>query len=141
MTTLNVIDRHPAGNTRLGTLVHAIKFDPVMCSVQAPIFRQRISASANLTFNNSASYTSRAYLTMADDSDSSSLSSAPEEEVQKLAPIFIKAKKATKAAAPPPKASPQRPRRPPSPPHEDVLADKQDIAVSRLLLLHENARD
>ncbi|KAM3417264.1 hypothetical protein BST61_g5521 [Cercospora zeina] len=63
------------------------------------------------------------------DSDSdSSLSEAPEEEVKKLAPIFLKAKKATKLAAPPPKASPPRPKREPSPPHEEVLADNPDIA-------------
>lgn len=64
-----------------------------------------------------------------DDSDSSSLSSvAPDEEVQKLAPIFIKAKKATKAVAPPPK-TPPRPKRAPSPPHDEVFADNPDIAV------------
>ena len=63
------------------------------------------------------------------DSDSSGLSSAPEEEVKKLAPIFQKAKKATKKAAPPPKASPPRPKRAPSPPHEDTFADNPDIAV------------
>ncbi|KAF2208515.1 hypothetical protein CERZMDRAFT_114500 [Cercospora zeae-maydis SCOH1-5] len=63
------------------------------------------------------------------DSDSdSSLSEAPEEEVKKLAPIFLMAKKATKLAAPPPKASPPRPKREPSPPHEEVLADNPDIA-------------
>ncbi|CZT21710.1 uncharacterized protein RCC_07575 [Ramularia collo-cygni] len=63
------------------------------------------------------------------DSDSS-LSEAPEEEVKKLAPIFMKAKKATKLAAPPPVVSPPRPKRAPSPPHEEVLADNPDIAVS-----------
>ncbi|QIW98534.1 hypothetical protein AMS68_004052 [Peltaster fructicola] len=63
-----------------------------------------------------------------DDSDSSSLSSvAPDEEVQKLAPIFLKAKKATKLIAPPPK-TPPRPKRAPSPPHEDVFADNPDVA-------------
>lgn len=69
---------------------------------------------------------------MADiDNDSdSSLSEAPEEEVKKLAPIFMKAKKATKLVAPPPVVSPPRPKRPPSPPHEEVLADNPDIAVS-----------
>ncbi|SMY26988.1 unnamed protein product [Zymoseptoria tritici ST99CH_1A5] len=61
------------------------------------------------------------------DSDSS-LSEAPEEEVKKLAPIFMKAKKATKLVAPPPVVSPPRPKRPPSPPHEEVLADNPDIA-------------
>ncbi|USW51334.1 Putative WHIM1 domain-containing protein [Septoria linicola] len=67
--------------------------------------------------------------TPAMDADSdSSLSEAPEEEVKKLAPIFLKAKKATKLAAPPPKASPPRPKREPSPPHEEVLADNPDIA-------------
>ncbi|KAF2718673.1 hypothetical protein K431DRAFT_274252 [Polychaeton citri CBS 116435] len=65
---------------------------------------------------------------LADDSDSSSLSSAPEDEVKKLAPIFLKAKKATKLAAPPPDVSPPRPKRAPSPPHELVLADNPDIA-------------
>ncbi|KAF2160685.1 hypothetical protein M409DRAFT_70228 [Zasmidium cellare ATCC 36951] len=64
---------------------------------------------------------------MESDSDSS-LSSAPEEEVQKLAPIFVKAKKATKLVAPPPVVSPPRPKRAPSPPHEEVLADNPDIA-------------
>lgn len=73
------------------------------------------------------------------DSDSS-LSEAPEEEVKKLAPIFMKAKKATKLAAPPPVLSPPRPKREPSPPHEEVLADNPDIAVSRLPFEHVNAR-
>lgn len=68
--------------------------------------------------------------TTAMDSDSdSSLSEVPEETVKQLAPIFQKAKKATKQAAPPPKASPPRPKRAPSPPHEEVLADNPDIAV------------
>ncbi|TKA78597.1 hypothetical protein B0A55_03887 [Friedmanniomyces simplex] len=63
------------------------------------------------------------------DSDSSGLSSvAPEEEVQKLAPIFVKAKKATKLKYPPPAVSPPRPKRPPSPPHEDSFPDNPDIA-------------
>lgn len=66
---------------------------------------------------------------MADDSDSSSLSSAPDEEVKKLAPIFFKAKAAKSHYIP--KVSPPRPKRPPSPPHEEVLADNPDIAVSR----------
>ncbi|KAK5121908.1 hypothetical protein LTR85_004480 [Meristemomyces frigidus] len=66
---------------------------------------------------------------MADNSDSSSvLSEAPEEEVQKLAPIFTKAKKATKQRYPPPVVSPPRPKRPPSPPHDEVFADNPDIA-------------
>lgn len=66
-----------------------------------------------------------------DDSDTSSLSSvAPDEEVQKLAPIFLKAKRATKKVAPPPVASPPRPKREPSPPHEDAFADNPDVAVS-----------
>ncbi|CAK3836616.1 Hypothetical predicted protein [Lecanosticta acicola] len=63
-----------------------------------------------------------------DNDSDSELSEAPEEEVQKLAPIFVRAKKATKAAAPPPAASPPRPKRAPSPPHEEVLADMPDIA-------------
>ncbi|KAK6428195.1 hypothetical protein LTR95_015664 [Oleoguttula sp. CCFEE 5521] len=63
------------------------------------------------------------------DSESSGLSSAPEEEVKKLAPIFAKAKKATKLVAPPPKpVSPARPKRAPSPPHEDTIADSHVIA-------------
>ena len=66
---------------------------------------------------------------MADDSDSSGLSEHSEKEFQ-YAPIFMKAKKATKLAAPPPVVSPPRPKRPPSPPHEEVLADNPDIAVS-----------
>ena len=66
------------------------------------------------------------------DSDSSGLSSADEQQIKKLAPIFQKAKKATKLVAPPPKASPPRPKRPPSPPHEITLADNEDIAVSRI---------
>ena len=64
------------------------------------------------------------------DSASSGLSSvAPEEEMQKLAPIFVKAKKATKLKFPPPAVSPPRPKRPPSPPHEDAFTDNPDIAV------------
>jgi len=74
------------------------------------------------------------------DSDSSGLSSAPEEEVKKLAPIFQRAKKATRKAAPPPKASPPRPKREPSPPHEETLADNPDIAVSRIPDRREMAR-
>lgn len=66
---------------------------------------------------------------MADDSDSSGLSEHSDKEIQKLAPIFVKAKKATKLVAPPPAASPPRPKRAPSPPHEDVFADNPDIAV------------
>nr|OQO24715.1 hypothetical protein B0A51_05915 [Rachicladosporium sp. CCFEE 5018] len=61
------------------------------------------------------------------DSDSG-LSSAPEEEIKKLAPIFAKARKATKLVAPPPKLSPSRPKRAPSPPHEDTIADSHVIA-------------
>nr|OQO24374.1 hypothetical protein B0A51_06445 [Rachicladosporium sp. CCFEE 5018] len=61
------------------------------------------------------------------DSDSG-LSSAPEEEIKKLAPIFAKAKKATKLVAPPPKLSPPRPKRAPSPPHEETIADSHVIA-------------
>lgn len=76
-----------------------------------------------------------------DDSDSSSLSSAPDEEVQKLAPIFARAKKATKLKAPPPKESPPRPKRDPSPPHEDVFADNPDIAVSATPPLNICARE
>ena len=64
------------------------------------------------------------------DSESSGLSSADEQQIKKLAPIFQKAKKATKLVAPPPKASPPRPKRPPSPPHEITLADNEDVAVS-----------
>ena len=69
---------------------------------------------------------------MADDkdSDSSGLSSAGEEEIQKLAPIFVNAKKANKQRFPPPHVSPPRPKRPPSPPREEQFADNPDIAVS-----------
>lgn len=72
--------------------------------------------------------------TMADASDSdlsSALSEHSDKEIQKLAPIFIKAKRANKVVAPPPVVSPPRPKRPPSPPHEEVLADNPAIAVSR----------
>lgn len=74
---------------------------------------------------------------MADDSDSSSLSSAPEEEVKKLAPIFQKAKLARSYV---PKSPPRKPQRPPSPPHEEVLADNADIAVSIRQLPGANGR-
>lgn len=74
-----------------------------------------------------------------DISDTSSLSSAPVSDVERLAPIFLKAKgkakgKAiTKATTSPSTAiSPPRPKRSPSPPHEPVLADNTDIAVSRV---------
>lgn len=77
---------------------------------------------------------------MDSDSDSSLSSVAPEEEVKKLAPIFLKAKKATKVVVPPPAISPPRPKRAPSPPHEEVLADNPDIAVSRLADRHEISR-
>ncbi|KAK3062833.1 hypothetical protein LTR53_019176, partial [Teratosphaeriaceae sp. CCFEE 6253] len=56
------------------------------------------------------------------------LSVAPEEEVRKLAPIFVKSKKATKLKFPPPAASPPKPKRAPSPPHEHAFADNPDIA-------------
>ncbi|KAK5108300.1 hypothetical protein LTR62_008615 [Meristemomyces frigidus] len=62
------------------------------------------------------------------ESDSSALSEAPEEEVQKLAPIFVTAKKATKLKFPPPQASPPRPKRPASPPHDEVFADNPNVA-------------
>ncbi|KAK3676332.1 hypothetical protein LTR78_003606 [Recurvomyces mirabilis] len=65
---------------------------------------------------------------MDSDNDSSGLSEAPEEEIKKLAPIFQKAKKATKLKFPPPHVSPPRPKRPPSPAHEDAFADNPDIA-------------
>ncbi|KAI7466339.1 hypothetical protein KC357_g7401 [Hortaea werneckii] len=67
---------------------------------------------------------------MADDKDSESsgLSSAGEEEIQKLAPIFVNAKKANKQRYPPPHVSPPRPKRPPSPPREEQFADNPDIA-------------
>ncbi|KAI7154462.1 hypothetical protein KC349_g7635 [Hortaea werneckii] len=67
---------------------------------------------------------------MADDKDSESsgLSSAGEEEIQKLAPIFVNAKKANKQRFPPPHVSPPRPKRPPSPPREEQFADNPDIA-------------
>nr|POE56795.1 hypothetical protein CFP56_33767 [Quercus suber] len=65
---------------------------------------------------------------MAEESDSSLSSAASEKDIQRLAPIFLKAKKATKAAYPPPSASPPRPKRAPSPPHDEVLADNPDIA-------------
>ena len=74
---------------------------------------------------------------MADDSDSSGLSEHSDKEIQKLAPVFLKAKKASKLVAPPPVVSPPKPKRPPSPPHEEVLADNGDIAVS---CQHEMAR-
>lgn len=67
----------------------------------------------------------------ADDSDTSSLSSAAsDKEIAKLAPIFTKSKAATKIRCPPPYVSPPRPKRPPSPPHEEVFADTSDIPVS-----------
>nr|POE65278.1 hypothetical protein CFP56_34945 [Quercus suber] len=65
---------------------------------------------------------------MAEDSDSSLSSAASEKDIQRLAPIFLKAKRATKTAYPPPAASPPRPKRAPSPPHDEVLADNPDIA-------------
>ncbi|KAI7213068.1 hypothetical protein KC333_g6786 [Hortaea werneckii] len=67
---------------------------------------------------------------MADDKDSESsgLSSAGEEEIQKLAPIFVNAKKANKQRFPPPHVSPPRPKRAPSPPREEQFADNPDIA-------------
>ncbi|RMX97233.1 hypothetical protein D0866_16309, partial [Hortaea werneckii] len=58
----------------------------------------------------------------------SGLSSAGEEEIQKLAPIFVNAKKANKQRFPPPHVSPPRPKRPPSPPREEQFADNPDIA-------------
>ena len=75
---------------------------------------------------------------MADDSDSSGLSEHSDKEIQKLAPIFVKAKKATKLVAPPPVVSPPRPKRAPSPPHEETFADNRDIAVC---IQHVSARE
>lgn len=75
-----------------------------------------------------------------DDSDSSSLSSAPPTDDEKpLAPIFTKMAKGKKAAprkrkapvTPPTPPSPPRPKRSPSPPHEESLADNPDVAVCR----------
>ncbi|KAG9515834.1 hypothetical protein KCV07_g7181, partial [Aureobasidium melanogenum] len=71
-----------------------------------------------------------------DDSDSSSLSSAPPTDDEKLAPIFKKMAKGKKAAprkkkapvTPPTPPSPPRPKRSPSPPHEESLADNPDVA-------------
>ncbi|KAI4775079.1 hypothetical protein E4T52_09998 [Aureobasidium sp. EXF-3400] len=72
-----------------------------------------------------------------DDSDSSSLSSAPPTDDEKpLAPIFTKMAKGKKAAPRKKKApvtpstppSPPRPKRSPSPPHEESLADNPDVA-------------
>ncbi len=64
------------------------------------------------------------------DTDSSDLSEHSDKEIQKLAPIFLKAKKATKLVAPPPVVSPPRPKRPASPLHEEVFADEGAVAVS-----------
>lgn len=66
------------------------------------------------------------------DSDSSSLSSAPPTDDEKIAPIFMKARANSKKVVKPPPApaSPPRPKRSPSPPHEEVMADNPDIAVS-----------
>lgn len=76
---------------------------------------------------------------MDSDSDSSLSDALPEKELKTYA-IFAKAAKATKKVAPPPVVSPPRPKRAPSPPHEEVLADNPDIAVSRRHLEHEMAR-
>ncbi|GAB7355244.1 hypothetical protein MBLNU459_g5795t1 [Dothideomycetes sp. NU459] len=64
------------------------------------------------------------------DSDSSSLSSAPPTDDEKIAPIFLKAKANAKKVvkAPPTPPSPPRPKRSPSPPHVEVMADNPDIA-------------
>ena len=105
---------------------------PVTC-LRAPKPNSRPSTSTSA--NNFASPSHLAHThtlyahTMADDSDSSGLSEHSDKEIQKLAPIFVKAKKATKASFPPPKESPPRPKRAPSPPHEDVFADNPDVAV------------
>ncbi|KAF2861924.1 hypothetical protein K470DRAFT_25920 [Piedraia hortae CBS 480.64] len=68
---------------------------------------------------------------MATDSpDSSPLSSAAsDQEMAKLAPIFLRAKSATKIKCPPPKETAARPKRPVTPPREETLADNPDIAV------------
>lgn len=75
-----------------------------------------------------------------DDSDSSSLSSAPPTDDEKpLAPIFTKMAKGKKIAprkkkapvTPPTPPSPPRPKRSPSPPHEESLTDNPDVAVCR----------
>lgn len=76
--------------------------------------------------------TTLTYATIMDDSDSSSLSSAPPTDDEKLAPIFLKARASakTKKSKPPAEpVSPPRPQRSPSPPHEEVLADNFNIAV------------
>lgn len=75
-----------------------------------------------------------------DDSDSSSLSSAPPTEDEKLAPIFKKmanrkkvaSKKKKAPVTPPTPPSPPRPKRSPSPPHEESLADNPDVAVCQI---------
>lgn len=83
-----------------------------------------------------------------DDSDSSSLSSAPPTDDEKLAPIFKKMAKSKKAAprkkkapvTPPTPPSPPRPKRSPSPPHEESLADNPDVAVCRTHLRRVQTR-
>ncbi|KAL2358745.1 hypothetical protein BJ546DRAFT_960924 [Cryomyces antarcticus] len=64
-------------------------------------------------------------------SDSSSLSSAPPTDDERLAPIFAKAKSGAKPARPSTDSatgSPVQKKRPDSPPHEEVLADNPAIA-------------
>lgn len=66
--------------------------------------------------------------------ESSELSDAPSEvedlQLKKKDGILKFFSKAPKPSAAPKAESPPRPKREPSPPHEFVLADNQDIAVS-----------
>jgi hypothetical protein len=70
-----------------------------------------------------------------DSDDSSELSSVPSEDdtnlqLKKKDGILKFFSKAPPPSATPKEASPPRPKREPSPPHEYVLADNPDIAVS-----------
>lgn len=73
---------------------------------------------------------------MNSDNDSSGLSSAPSEDENDLqlkkkdGILKFFSKVPAKPKAPVEAASPPRPKREPSPPHEYVLADNPDIAVS-----------
>jgi hypothetical protein len=81
---------------------------------------------------------------MASSDDSSDLSSVPSDDeslqlTKKDGILKFFSKTPKPAAAPKVEASPPRPKREPSPPHEYVLADNPDIAVSSKPLSSRNS--
>jgi hypothetical protein len=95
------------------------------------------SKAPDFIFYNNAKFPTTTTNNMSSD-DSSELSSVPSEDETDLQLTktdgilkFFTKTPAPKSPAPKVEASPPRPKRAPSPPHEYVLADNSDIAVSK----------